>query len=62
MDVQMMFWRLDVEMYLAVMKCGGVTEEGEKCGGVRCGAQAVTGRGRPAQAARRSGLSLPRER
>ena len=24
----MMFWRLDVEMYLAVMKCGGVTEEG----------------------------------
>ena len=46
-------------MYLAVMKCGGVTEE---CGGVRCGAQAVTGRGRPAQAARRSGLSLPRER
>ena len=29
---------------------------------VRRGAQAVTGRGRPAQAARRSGLSLPRER
>ena len=35
---------------------------GEECGGVRRGAQAVTGRGRPAQAARRSGLSLPRER
>ena len=49
-------------MYLAVMKCGGVTEEGEVCGGVQRGAQAVTGRGRPAQAARRSGLSLPRER
>ena len=50
-------------MYLAATKCGGVTEEGEVCGGAaRRPAQAVTGRGRPAQAARRSGLSLPRER
>ena len=56
-----MFWR-GGDVDLAVMKCGGVTEEGEECGGVRRGAQAVTGRGRPAQAARRSGLSLPRER